>query len=324
MPSDSPFRRPPLAVAFIDAFYGRRDFVLEALARHYEVREDDAHPHVVFCGDEHHDEHERHPSALKVWVQHENRYPDFARYHYVIGFRELDHPRWFRQPLYVRTCHPGQLVKDRGFVERTLARKGKFCTLVATNANKVRVWRRLRVAQLLERHGRVDYGGKYNNNVGGPVADKIAFYQPYRFAIAFENGGMRGYTTEKIADAMVAGCIPIFWGDPGVAREFNPKSFVNVHDFPSLEAAVARVVEIDRSEALYRQMLAEPYFHGNRPGAAFDPAPLGAFLRRAIESPRPKLYRVYPPYRLDDWARKLAFVADWTAGKLGIPMWGPV
>lgn len=324
MPSDPPPPRKPLAVAFIDAFYGRRDFLIQALARNFDVRVDDAAPDVVFCGDEHHDEHARHPDALKVWVQHENRYPDFARYHYVIGLRTLAHPRWFRQPLYVRTTRPGQLVKDPGFVERTVARKTKFCTLVATNANRVRVWRRLLMARMLETHGPVDYGGRYNNNVGGPVPDKIAFYAPYKFAVAFENGGMRGHTTEKITDAMIAGCIPIFWGNPDIAREFNPKSFVNIHDFPSLDAAAQRVAQIDGSEALYRQVLAQPYFHGNWPNEAFDPAPLGEFLRRAIESPRPRLYPLYPPYRLDDWSRKLSFVADWAAGKLGIPLAGPV
>jgi hypothetical protein len=69
--------------------------------------------------------------------------------------------------------------------------------------------------------------------------------------------------------------------------------------------------------------LAEPWFHDNRPNEAFDAARLGAFLHRAIESPQPPLYPVYPQYRLFDWSRKLGFVVDWTAGKIGIPLAGP-
>jgi alpha(1,3/1,4) fucosyltransferase len=291
------------------------------LALHYDVRTGAADPAIVFHGDG--TTPDPATRALAIQVHHENRYPDFRKFHYAIGFRHLDHPRWFRWPLYPRTCSAAQLIKDPDFVERTVARKDKFCTLVATNANKVRVWRRLEIAERLSRHTPVDFGGRYRNNVGGPVADKLAFYAPYRFAIAFENGGMRGHTTEKLTDAMLAGCIPIFWGNPEIAAEFNPGSFVNAHEFGTLDAVVERVIEIDRSESLYRRYLAEPWFHDNRPNEAFDPAPLAAFLQRAIESPRPPLYAFYPQYRLADWSRKLGFVADWAAGKAGLGIAGP-
>lgn len=278
-------------------------------------------PEVVFCGDEHGAEHRRHPQALKILLQHENRHPDFSTYHYALGLRALDHPRWFRLPLYVRTTRPEQLVKGADFVERQLARKDKFCTLVATNANRIRVWRRLAVADALDLAKPLDFGGPYRNNVGGPVADKLAFYAPYRFAVAFENGGMRGHTTEKITDAMIAGCIPVYWGNPDIAAEFNPASFVSAYDFDSLEALVARVLEIESSPALYRQYLAEPYFHGNRPNEAFDLSRLGAFLHAAIQAPRPELPAIYPPYRWYDWTRKISFVADWAAGQIGAARW---
>ena len=314
--------RRPLRVAFIDRCYGSLDPVLEALAPHYAVAIDEAAPDAVFCGDEHESGHLAHPGALKILLQHENRHPDFSTYHYAVGLRALDHPRWFRMPLYVRTSKPEQLIKSPDFAERTVARKAKFCTLVATNANTVRVWRRLALADALDGQKPLDFGGPYRNNVGGPVADKLAFYQPYRFAVAFENGGMRGHTTEKITDAMVAGCIPVFWGNPDVAQEFNSKSFVNAYEFNSLDALVARVLEIENSPALYRQYLREPYFHDNRPNEHFDLTRLGAFLQRAIDSPKPALATFYPPYRWYDWTRKLGFVADWALGKAGLARWG--
>jgi hypothetical protein len=319
--------RRPLRVAFIDRYHGSPEPVLAALAHHYDVTIDATAPEVVFCGEDRDDGHLRHPRALKIWVQHENRYPRYDRYHYVIGYRYRDgDPRWFRWPLYPRQ-HPERLhdlVRDAGYADRVAPRKTKFCALVASYANPVRVWRRIALVDRLARYKPVDYGGRWRNNVGGPVADKLAFYTPYKFAVAFDNGCMRGYTTEKITDAFLEGCIPVFLGNPDVVGEFNPKSFINAHDCRTLDEVVDRVIALDRDEAQWRRMLAEPCFPANRPNEAFDSARVGAFLHRAIESPRPPLKRVFPQFRLAEAARNASFRADYYAGKLGIPMWGPV
>lgn len=319
----------PLRVAFMDRVHGDPQWILDALALHYEVQVDPAAPQVVFCGDEHGRQHEAHPDALKIWFQHENRYADFRTFHYVVGYRYVDSPRWFREPLYTRMCRAEQLLKDPGFVERTVRQKTKFCTLVASYVNPVRVWRRIELCDRLDAYRPLDYGGRWRNNIGGPLQGgvsnrhKLDFYAPYKFAVAIDNGCMRGYSTEKITDAFMMGCIPIFLGNPDIASEFNPKSFINAHECRTLAEVVERVKAIDGDEALYRKMLAEPWFHDNRPNAEFDRTRLGAFLHKAIESPRPPLYPVYPPYRLFDWTRKFNFVLDWALGKAGIGMWGP-
>jgi hypothetical protein len=36
--------------------------------------------------------------------------------------------------------------------------------------------------------------------------------------------------TEKITDAFMAGCIPIYWGDLDVVKDFNPRSFINANN----------------------------------------------------------------------------------------------
>jgi hypothetical protein len=48
--------------------------------------------------------------------------------------------------------------------------------------------------------------------------------------------------------------------NPLIALEFNPKRFVNCHDFDSLDAVVDRVAEIDRNDELYFQIMSEPFF----------------------------------------------------------------
>lgn len=65
--------------------------------------------------------------------------------------------------------------------------------------------------------------------------------KPYKFSIAFENAWYPGYTSEKIVTSMLAGTIPIYWGNPDISREFNSASFINCHDFPTLDDAAAYV-----------------------------------------------------------------------------------
>ena len=63
----------------------------------------------------------------------------------------------------------------------------------------------------------IDSGGKYKNNIGAPVADKLAFLSEGKFNIAFENSSANGYTTEKLIEAFAAGTIPLYWGDESVS-----------------------------------------------------------------------------------------------------------
>ena len=90
---------------------------------------------------------------------------------------------------------------------------------------------RTEIVEALERYKQVDCGGKWRNNVGGPVEDKIEFQRSRKFVIAFENYSHPGYLTEKFAQAAQYNAIPIYWGDSTVAEQLNPASSINVHDF---------------------------------------------------------------------------------------------
>ena len=83
----------------------------------------------------------------------------------------------------------------------------------------------------LSKYKKVDSGGKVLNNVGGCVEDKLEFIKDYKFVISFENSAHPGYTTEKIVDPLAMNCIPIYWGNPYVARDFNNKRFYQLFRF---------------------------------------------------------------------------------------------
>ena len=149
---------------------------------------------------------------------------------------------------------------------RTTSPPPEFCALVALKNDADERGNRRQAALALMEYKHVDCAGGYMNNTDklhkldraakstgyNPIV-KREFLKDYKFSIAFENNSVKNYVTEKIIDAFMAGNIPIYWGCPNIAEYFNPDSFVNVHDYDSIEDAVARVREIDTNPDLYEQ-----------------------------------------------------------------------
>lgn len=163
------------------------------------------------------------------------------------------------------THKPAELIKTFPY---TTPPKSKFCAFMYSHD----VPHRVRLFDTIAKYKRVDALGKSRKNTHTPqsrsstwyIDDAINRYKPYKFVIACENTVQNGYVTEKIITAMLAGCIPIYFGAPDIARRgFNPKSFINVQSFPSFQHAVEFVKKIDDDPVLYRQMLDEPWFVNN-------------------------------------------------------------
>jgi hypothetical protein len=195
-----------------------------------------------------------------------------------------------RLPFYVLYGTAESLLnKQPEEAEQILAAKTRFCAFVCSNHNRRKNRNRLEFFEKLSRYKRVDSGGRFMNNIGGPIpgwsAGKIEFLRSYKFNIAFENGSRPGCTTEKIFEAMVARCLPIYWGNPQIHEEFNPRSFLNYFDFPSEEALIEKIIELDQDDAKYLECVRQPYFHGNRPNEFFSRERLLDQFERILTTP---------------------------------------
>lgn len=67
----------------------------------------------------------------------------------------------------------------------------------------------------------------------GLARDKLATLTGYRYGFAFENARFSGYVSEKVFDCLRAGCIPIYYGAPDVARYVPSDAFVDFGEFSS-------------------------------------------------------------------------------------------
>ncbi|CAM3655677.1 glycosyltransferase family 10 domain-containing protein [Polynucleobacter brandtiae] len=71
----------------------------------------------------------------------------------------------------------------------------------------------------------------------GPVQKKRSVLAKTRFCICFENArDIRGYLTEKIFDSLLAGCIPIYWGEPNIDEYIPQACYIDFRKFQSYEA----------------------------------------------------------------------------------------
>jgi hypothetical protein len=138
--------------------------------------------------------------------------------------------------------------------------KKKFACMVVSNA---KAKERIAFFHELSKYKQVDSGGRYLNNVGGPVTNKMDFIKDYKFVISFENSSFPGYTTEKLIEPMFVNSIPIYWGNNKVGQDFNTHSFVHVNQYASYEEAISRIIELDQNEEQYTQMTREPWFWNN-------------------------------------------------------------
>jgi hypothetical protein len=231
-------------------------------------------------------------SGIRIYVCGECVSPNFNTSDYAAAFDRMvydDRNHWF--PLIKLYVDAYAVLKNpRPPADEIINQKSDFCAYVMSNT-KYSSDERAQIFDLLNAYKTVSSGGKWQNNVGGPVANKLEFQTKHKFAIAFENNSHPGYLTEKFAEAAQAGSIPIYWGDPEIGSYFNSKAFINCHDYPTLDEAVSRVIEIDQDEALYRQMLVEPWFPNNTEPKILSGDSIKSFLKNIFDQPRDAAYR---------------------------------
>jgi hypothetical protein len=195
--------------------------------------------------------------------------------------------RWYL-PDYESLFNPDRSV-CRIDGDHELASKSRFCTATISNGSRGNFFERL--FEAIPQYKPVDSGGRWKNTVGGAVKDKLAFLRQGKFHIAFENSSTPGYVTEKIMHAFAAHTIPIYWGAPDIAEDFNPKAFVNCHHYDSVEAVVARVRELDCDHEAYIAMLEEPCFACGVEPENLHKRKIMEWLSHIFDQPREQAYR---------------------------------
>ena len=283
-----------LKIRFVDfwAEMNQREgnFFYQLLSEKYELEISDD-PEIIFysCyGNEY-----LKYNCLRIFYSAENWRPDFTGCDFAITFDYNEDPRHFRLPLWA--LYYTSYVKQHGFPalddelsEQELVRrwneKSKFCCFIVSNP---KAKKRVEFFQRLNKVKTVDSAGKHLNNIGyfldGGTFGKMDFIKDYRFVISFENSSSVGYTTEKLIEPLLVGAIPIYWGNPAVAKEFNKKRILYYDDFPTEEALIEKILKIENDPQEAVNILKEKVFAGEKFNITRAGSELLEFLVSSIE-----------------------------------------
>jgi len=197
--------------------------------------------------------------CIRICYTGENTRPDYKSSDFHIGFDRTDNTRYLRWPLFLLYYSPEKVINLNN-IDELANQKTRFCSFVVSN-DKAK--ERIEFYKELSRYKRVDSGGKFLNNIGAPVEIKMDFIKSGKFCIAYENETHPGYTTEKIWEPFLVKSIPIYWGNPNIASDFNPKSFINAHNFKTNKELIEYITLVDTDNKLYKSMINEPCFINN-------------------------------------------------------------
>ena len=238
------------------------NFLINVLGKNFHIVESETPDFLLYsvCGNKH-----LEYNCVKIFYTAEPITPNFNECDYAIGFDFIDFEnRYFRLPFFA--MHTTKEIQNRN-IELNDWNKRKFCNFIYSNetVGNGAVLRKEFCKRLMkEKH--VDCPGMVLHNMsdeelgsryaGDWYRGKTRFLSQYKFTIAFENTLMNGYTTEKLIQPLMAGSIPIYYGNPRVGEEFNTKAFINCNDYNNdWERIIERILEIDNNDELAINML---------------------------------------------------------------------
>lgn len=182
-----------------------------------------------------------------------------------LGFAQRSEANYLRLPLWMLWIFDPVIDKDRiaervDYINRS-RNTGKYeCSVIARHDN----WNmRAPIYEALKDKISILCAGQWNNNTNilwdEYKDDKIKFLNNCKFTICAENEDTPDYVTEKLFEAFLGGCVPIYAGgasnpEPGVV---NPEAVLlwERGNKENNDAVVKKVCELNANEALYAEFL---------------------------------------------------------------------
>jgi hypothetical protein len=204
-----------------------------------------------------------------VFWTHEPHDYNPLEHDFTVGFDVSDRPTHMRFPSFASHLVGHSLDNDP--IERPSyedwRKRPEFCNFIYDNDGPPV---RKEFFRALSRRRPVAAPGRVCNNAppipgGRWVVDwrarKLAYQQSFRFTIAFESQRKSGYTSEKAPDALLAGTIPIYLGNPAIDRDIHRSALILADDFGSMDELADYVCVVDCDETRARNHLepADPF-----------------------------------------------------------------
>lgn len=231
--------------------------------------------------------HKKYPNVPKIYYTGENSplvQEESVKLNLGFAHNDMVNDSYLRFPLWIleidwfncdkeRISNPKPIPLDRctNVYYDELKRKKKFCAFIVSNPNNPI---RNKAFEWINDYKDVDSAGRLFNTMGdvlfagpgggGGELRKLEFLKDYKFCITYENSSSPGYVTEKLLHAKAAGCIPIYWGDSKVERDFNINGLIDARNIHTKEELIAAVKAVDENNVEYIKKFSVPVLDSYR------------------------------------------------------------
>jgi hypothetical protein len=207
-------------------------------------------------------------NCKKIFFTGENIRPNFEECDFSISFdfdkydeRNIRIPLWYWYIDWFGVGsydNPDYLIPVKYLYESnefSKKEKNRFCSAVYSNPVSIRT----EFVNRLNQYKKVDCFGKVSGfyNLLDGEKYKLDIISNYKFNICFENSAYPGYYTEKLLQAKIAGCVPIYYSDENVQNDFNKNCFLSYNNIDEL---IEKIVDLDRNNLIYNEIKNQPLF----------------------------------------------------------------
>ena len=183
-----------------------------------------------------------------------------------LGFGQVQHARYLRFPYWILTTFSPEddaaAIRERiKQINESHFEKSRECVLI--NKHDPAGTRELvynGVKDILD----VKLAGQWRNNTrelwDDFGNDKEAYLRTFKFNICAENNNTKDYVTEKIFDAFIAGCIPLYYGalndpEPGL---INREAVIFWNKEGNNGSNREKILELKNNESFYQEFISRP------------------------------------------------------------------
>ena len=299
-----------LTVDFVDFwpnFKKTDNYFYHLLSKEYDVVITNDKPRLLFHSVDYFREqgHRRYDNGYttKIYYTGEPPHihrPDYNQTHFSFTYEDTGDMRNYRLPLWALHLNwfniPHDDERDQSYLhslelflskkdpEKIWDTKPNFCSFINTQP----FGRRVEFVPKLNTKQFVHCAGKLFNNINGVIVGrgdqrwKIEYLQQFKFNVSMENCSDYGYVSEKIIHGMFANCLPIYWGSNAVINDFNPKSFINWHDYNNDEDVIDLIMDVNNNKYKYCDIIEQPWFKNNEIPEHVNPDNVLKFINERI------------------------------------------
>lgn len=205
----------------------------------------DDNPDVIFATSASTDHLKYKCRKIQMFCNEPHLHQSLGEYDFTVGcaFHSLlsDTDRTCYIPFYVVRMASEPTTKPFAHTDDGYKRR-KFCCLVGLMDQRPH---RREICDILSKVGQVDHYAP--GSIKGGMEAKLEVLRQYRYCVAFEARRKIGYITEKPIDAVLAGCVPIYWGDEETLRHdfILPDGFLYNESNPERTVEAIEAVERD-------------------------------------------------------------------------------